>query len=546
MASQASPRSSAPELCCSRFSLPPPTPRSCYFDGLPTLLRSGALLLLLLVAATAAAKLLLMPDVHMADAEVVAPVPARAPAYNTNAKGRRKRHKNSTADIGNDIQAPMHKIALCLYGTISRSIQRTWPHMEMKLIGPLTLVGYEVDIYGFGMDLRSSDLLDGVAVNQSAISQLVPYTAYESVRQADVDRIIDARCASTRACSVFLPVNQTLCQHARHEREATLCRHARHEREVSSRNALRQLYSERRVGVFLQSRVGREYAAAVVASPDYHIALAIDGLQLLTASLLRDTVYTTDVNPGGRGGATNGFYFGTPLALSKILRRYEYLEYIEANLLRTEGKRLSLSYEQVLGHAFTWANVTQASSPLVFFKIRADGMPDWQGPHSIKHLAVFEQQRVLFQWDSLIIDLCAWERLDGVPARDLPRFQSMRTHFICACNGMARFGFPGYWSPWQAHRMASSKRPDYMHCDVHAFQKPLLVGPAGSRGSVHIHERDWWFAQKWYAKNRTRRQCQCKLNISEHVDANGPYALSAKVTSMIKADLPTAKSVRRR
>ena len=475
----------------------------------------------------------------MAAVEVAAP--GQRP-HSTNAKRKRtEKQKKPKAEVESDIPAPpWHKVALCIYGTISRSIHRTWPHMETKLIGPLTLVGYEVDIYGFGMELGSSDLLDGVAVNQSAISQLVPYTAYESVRQADVDRIIDARCASTRACSVFLPVNQTLCQHARHEREATLCRHARHEREVSSRNALRQLYSERRVGVFLQSRVGREYAAAVVASPDYHIALAIDGLQLLTASLLHDTVYTTDVNPGGRGGATNGFYFGTPLALSKILRRYEYLEYIEANLLRTEGKRLSLSYEQVLGHAFTWANVTQASSPLVFFKIRADGMPDWQGPHSIKHLAVFEQQRVLFQWDSLIIDLCAWERLDGVPARDLPRFQSMRTHFICACNGMARFGFPGYWSPWQAHRMASSKRQDYMHCDVHKFQKPLLVGPSGSRGSMHIHERDWWFAQKWYAKNRTRRQCQCKLNISEHVDANGPYALSAEVTSMIKADLQTA------
>ena len=36
------------------------------------------------------------------------------------------------------------------------------------------------------MELGSSDRLDGVAVNQSAISQLVPYTAYESVRQDDV------------------------------------------------------------------------------------------------------------------------------------------------------------------------------------------------------------------------------------------------------------------------------------------------------------------------------------------------------------------------
>ena len=412
--------------------------------------------------------------------------------------------------------------------------------METKLIGPLTLVGFEVDIYGFGMELGSSDLLDGVAVDQSSIN-LVPYSAYESMHQADVDRIIDARCANTRACSIFLRVNQTLCQEAIHEREETLCRHARHEREVSSRNALRQLYSERRVGIFLQARVGREYAAAIVASPDYHLAFAIDELQLLSASLMRDTVYTTEVNPGGRGGTTNGFYFGAPLALSRILRRYEYLEDIEAYLLRT-GKQRSLtydlSYEQVLGHAFTWANVTQASTPLVFFKIRADGMPDWQGPHTINHLTAFQQQRVLEQWDFLVADLCAWERLDRVP--DLPRFQSMKTHFICACNGVARFGVPGYWSPWQPHRMVSSRRQEYMHCDVHTFQKPQGAYPYAAN-KFEWDANFWWSAQKWYASNRTRRQCQCKLNISEHVDANGPYALPAAVT---KGLVPNAVTIR--
>ena len=438
-----------------------------------------------------------------------------------------EKHPEPSAEIGNDIPAPStHKVALCIFGTITRSIQRTWEHMETKLIGPLTLVGAEVDIYGFDMELGSSDRLDGVAVNQSAISQLVPYTAYESVRQGDVDRIIDARCANTRACSVFLPVDQTRCQRL-HAQEATLCRHEQHEREVSSRNALRQLYSERRVGVFLQSRVGREYAVAIVVSPDYHIALAIEGLELFTASLLRDTVYTTDVNPGGRGGTTNGFYFGTPLALSKILRRYEYLEHIEAHLLRTEGKRRSLSYEQVLGQAFSWANVTQASSPLVFFKIRADGVPDWQGPHSIKHLPAYEQQRVLVQWDSLVVDLCAWERPDGLP--DLHRFKGMKNHYICACNGKARFGLPGQWSPWRINRMASSKRPDYMHCDVHMFQKPLSVGVRSTRDAIGAD--DWWSAKKWYARDLPRRRCQCKLNISEHVDADGPYSLSAEVAS---------------
>jgi hypothetical protein len=92
----------------------------------------------------------------MGGAEVAAPALARP--HNTNTKRKRtEKHKKPTAEVGSDVPAPpWHKVALCIYGTISRSIQRTWPHMETKLIGPLALVGFEVDIYGFGMELGSS------------------------------------------------------------------------------------------------------------------------------------------------------------------------------------------------------------------------------------------------------------------------------------------------------------------------------------------------------------------------------------------------------
>ena len=75
------------------------------------------------------------------------------------------------------------RVALCLYGTISRSIAATWPHMDKKLVMPLTEGGHIVDIYGFGMELGSDDLLDGVLVNQSVV------------------RLVRCRTSATRACS---------------------------------------------------------------------------------------------------------------------------------------------------------------------------------------------------------------------------------------------------------------------------------------------------------------------------------------------------------
>ena len=60
--------------------------------------------------------------------------------------------------------------------------------------------------------------------------------------------------------------------------------------------------------------------------------------------------------------------------------------------------------------------------------------------------------------------------------------------------------------------------------------KPLSVGVGRStRGAIGAN--DWFSAKKWYARNLPRRRCQCKLNISEHVDADGPYSLSAEVAS---------------
>ena len=92
---------------------------------------------------------------------------AEGGARHTNGKRKRtEKHTKPSAEIGNDMPAPStHKVALCIFGTIARSIQHTWKHMETKLIGPLALVGFEVDIYGFDMELGSSDRLDGVAVN---------------------------------------------------------------------------------------------------------------------------------------------------------------------------------------------------------------------------------------------------------------------------------------------------------------------------------------------------------------------------------------------
>ena len=396
-------------------------------------------------------------------------------------------------------QTPI-KVVVCLYGTLARSIQQTWPVISRRVIAPLVAAGHTVDLYGWSMELGDGKTIDGVRANQSAV-RTVPWTIFQSARQVDVDKLIEKRCADTPAwCEEKRGgIFQADEWHGVGPRHPVLG----YERRHSSRNCFRQLYSEWRVGSFLHSPEGSKYDAAVVLGPDYHLALDIDVKAVHRSASLLETVYTTNINDGmfsslhANLSITDGFYFGAPRALSRVLQRYDNLTAIRKYLRRFRSTG-PLDYEAVLGGAFRKAKISRAVTPMVFFKIRANGVPDWQGEHNIRALPEASQRKVVREWSKLTLRLCA---LEYTPPKKGVHVSAARD-YTCACHGQARFGTPGKMSEWMSGvEMSDSRRTNYMRCEASLFSKSRYRG------------------------NMTRRICQCKLSETQHVDREGPYAL---------------------
>ena len=406
-------------------------------------------------------------------------------------------------------QTPVN-VVFCLYGTLARSIQQTWPVISRRLITPLVAAGHMVDLYGWSVELGHGEAIDGVTANQSAVRTL-PWTVFQSARQADVDKLIEKRCrdmpawCGERRGGIF----QADGWNGAHGTDGAVYLLGPrqpvlgHDRQLASRNAFRQLYSEWRVGGFLQSPEGSKYDTAVVLGPDFHLALDIDVEAVRRSASLADTVYTTNINDGmfshlnRNHSITNGFYFGAPRALSRVLRRYDNLTAI-VRLLRRVRSTGPLDYEAVLGGAFRKAGISRAVTPMVFFKIRANGVPDWQGEHNIRALPEALQKKVVREWSKLTLKLCA---LEYTPPKKGTHFSAARD-YMCACHGQARFGTKDSMSKWRPVAMSDSKRTNYMRCEASLFRRPR------------------------YRAGMTRRICQCRLSGTQHVDREGPYALS--------------------
>ena len=74
-----------------------------------------------------------------------------------------------------------------------------------------------------------------------------------------------------------------------------------------------------------------------------------------------------------------------------------------------------------------------------------------------------------------------------------------------------------------------------MLCDAHMFKKPSKVYLPPTAFGYHF----WFSAREWYARKGRRRECQCKLNTSEHVDLAGPYSLPPETVS--KSEHPQSR-----
>jgi len=126
-------------------------------------------------------------------------------------------------------------------------------------------------------------------------------------------------------------------------------------RPRDSRNAMRQLYNEYRVGLFLRARINVSEVAFVVAQ-DIWLPKRMDPKDIQLAAARKDFVFTS-TNFDGHMGVTNGLYMGSPESLSILMTRYEYeVMLIDRNVSAYDRP---LAYERQLSAAFVANNITR-------------------------------------------------------------------------------------------------------------------------------------------------------------------------------------------
>jgi hypothetical protein len=228
------------------------------------------------------------------------------------------------------------KTLVCFFGVIPRSIKYTWNSIKENIIDPLE-TQYDVDIYIFNMNLGDTKI-DGILVNQDDID-MIPYTYKEEDMQKNVDLEIDDLCKNVE------------------------CKFRDYDPELI-RNALRQMYSEHKVGLFLEKNKNK-YNKVLICGPDYYIA---NKLNIHDFNKSENYVYRTIVNNGQ--GYTNGLFFGNINLVIPILKRYENLD----KYLPTE-----FDYEYFFKKAFDDNNIPSKICDITFFKIRANKNIAWQG-----------------------------------------------------------------------------------------------------------------------------------------------------------------------
>lgn len=228
----------------------------------------------------------------------------------------------------------MKKIVLCFFGVIPRSIKYTFQSIKENIIDVLTDNNYEIEIYVFNLNIETTKI-DDVKINQSDIS-IIPYNFFEEEKQSNID--VELEFFKQIKSITFTRSDYT---------------------EGIVKNCLRQMYSEFRVGLFLEKNQAK-YDIAIVCGPDFFIANKLD-ITEIESSYINNTFYTTTTNDAQ--GYSNGFYFGKPSVLINPLKRMLTIEdYMPANR----------DYEYILQQSLEKNNITRTVSSIFFFKIRAN------------------------------------------------------------------------------------------------------------------------------------------------------------------------------
>lgn len=225
----------------------------------------------------------------------------------------------------------MDKICLCFFGVIPRSIKYTIQSIEHNIIKQLKQK-YIIDIFVFNLNVENTRV-DGNILNQEDIN-LINYTFYEEDKQSDLD----------------IEIKKLY--------DMGICKMRNDYSNIEIINSVRQMYSEYKVGCFLEKNKDN-YKGAVICGPDYYI---VNNLDINTDYFSYDnTIYTTRVNDAQ--GITNGFYIGTINSLVPVLKRYENI---------TEYLPTDKDYENILKRAFDKNNIICKKIDLLFVKIRSN------------------------------------------------------------------------------------------------------------------------------------------------------------------------------
>jgi hypothetical protein len=225
----------------------------------------------------------------------------------------------------------MEKVCLCFFGVIPRSIKYTIKSIEDNIINQLR-EKYIVDIFIFNLNVEHTKV-DNNILNQKDIN-LIKYNFYEETKQTDLD----------------LEINKLF--------DSGICKMRTDYTQEMIRNSIRQMYSEYRVGCFLEKNKS-QYKGAVICGPDYYI---VNKLNINCNYFLNNNeIYTTCVNDAQ--GITNGFYIGKIDALVPVLKRYNKIkEYLPTDK----------DYENVLKRSFDKNNIVCKKIDLLFLKIRSN------------------------------------------------------------------------------------------------------------------------------------------------------------------------------
>ena len=254
---------------------------------------------------------------------------------------------------------------LCLFGVIPRGGEKTFNSINKRIYDVLIQNGFDITVYIFNMNVEDT-LVDGEKVSQTFLDK-IPFKCdkYEEIKQKKFDTYIHKRCKKT-------------LEH---------CKFHKAYDPATIKNALRQMYSESRIGRFLEKNSTSD--VVVVCGPDYYIANDIN-INHVNDAINSDVVYTAQVNNGG-GGYTNGFYIGKPANITKITK-YRLDDY----------KSTNKDYEYMLKSAFDKYKVPHKFTDIVFFKIRKNGEVYWQGSTKTTFLPKSEAESVNNEFDNLV------------------------------------------------------------------------------------------------------------------------------------------------